>query len=93
VKQIKTKHLIFIGIIFSLLFIPFWFEFFGTPNLNKQLECNIPKTNDSEITLIMPENKTYGVKTGYFLSSYDFENISDFIDSYGVIEELEGHKN
>ena len=92
-KRLQTKNLILSSLILSLLLIPYCFVFFGTPGIYKFPESVIPKTSASEITLIIPENKSYGVKTGYFLSSYDFENVSDFTDSYGVIEELEGHKN
>lgn len=92
-KRLKSKNLILISVILSLLFTTFCYEFYGTPNIYKFSESVIPKSNASEITLITPENKSYGVKTGYFLSSYDFEDISDFTDSFGVIEEVESHKN
>ena len=92
-KRLKSKSIILIGIILSLILSPYCFAFFKAPNIYKSSESVIPKVSASEITLIVPENKSYDVKTGCFLSSYDFEDISDFTDSYGVIEELEGHKN
>ena len=92
-KRLKSKSIILLGIILSLILSPYCFVFFKAPSIYKSSESVVPKVSDSEITLVTPENKSYGVKTGYFLSSYDFEDISDLTDSYGVIEELEGHKN
>jgi len=93
VKLLKIKIIILTGIILSLIISPYCFEFFRVPSISKFSEYAIPRISASEITLITPENKSYGEKTGYFLSSYDFEDILDFVDTYGVIEELEDHKN
>ena len=79
--------------ILSLLLTPFCFEFSGAPSIYKFSENVMPITSNSEITLITPENKSYGVKTGFYLSSYDFEHVSDFVDTVGIIDELDGHKN
>ena len=57
-----------------------------------QKESNLQLSN-SDTVLLSPENKTYNQQSGDFLNSYDFEDIADFVDTYGRIDELDGHKN
>lgn len=91
-KRIQAKTIILLGMFLSLILTPFCFEFSGGSNDYKLTERVIPNTSGSEVTLITPENKSYGVKTGYYLSSYDFEDVFNYVSTFGVIEELGEHK-
>ena len=92
-KRIQTKIIIFLGLFASLILTPLYFEFSGAPNNYSSSEIIFPKTSDPEISLILPENKSYDTKTGYFLSAYDFEDISDYNNTFGVMDQLGDHNN
>jgi hypothetical protein len=81
--------LIFLSLVLS-------FNTFGdvtSPKINELSRNFVPEASNSDITILSPENKSYSQYTGDYLNSYDFNDISEYIDSYGRLNELDYHKN
>jgi len=64
-----------------------------TPKSNEFSRNFLPEASNSDITLLSPENKSYSQYTGDYINSYDFNDIPEYIDSYGRLNELDGHRN
>ena len=72
---------------------------FNTLGYNQKPKSNefsrnlLPEANNSDINILSPENKSYSQNTGDYINSYDFNDVSEYTDSYGRSNELDGHKN
>ena len=68
-------------------------NFMLAPKIQGSEKENSLDLSNSDVDIITPENKTYSKESGNYQNSYDFEDILDFKDTYGLINELDGHKN
>lgn len=91
--KLKLNNIIlaflFLGLVLS-------FNTIGYIQKPKSMESSrnlLPEANNSDINILSPENKSYSQNTGDYINSYDFNDLSEYTDSYGRINELDGHRN
>ena len=87
--NIFVLALIFLSLVLS-------FNSLGNSQRPKCIEISrdiYPKANNSEINILSPENTSYSQNTGDYMNSYDFNEIFEYTDSYGRLNELDDHRN
>lgn len=91
--KLKLNNLILAFLFLSLAFSFNTLSDVQAPKSNELSRNFLPEASNSEITILSPENKSYSQNTGDYINSYDFNDIPEYIDSYGRINELDGHRN